>query len=98
MTQEQLIDYAITMGCAVKVRYADAEVEILPPEKPVPKTPPKPKAEKKAKVKPAGKPEIDEGKIRVLKAAGWSVAKIADEIGCSEQTVANHLKKEGLRA
>lgn len=37
--------------------------------------------------------KVDTGKIKALHKAGWSVAKIADEIGCSEQTVYNHLKR-----
>lgn len=39
---------------------------------------------------------IDHAKIIALWNTGtWSVAKIADEMGCSEQTVRNHLEKEG---
>lgn len=39
------------------------------------------------------KREIDDGKIRALKNAGWSVPKIADEMKCSEVTIYSHLKK-----
>ena len=46
------------------------------------KTEEKPKKEKK---------RIDTGKIKALKKAGWSVAKIADEMRCSVATVYNHL-------
>lgn len=38
----------------------------------------------------------DHGKICALYKAGWSCTKIADEIGCSTQTVVNHLNKEGI--
>lgn len=48
----------------------------------------KPSAPKKGK--------YDTGKICALRRASWSVAKIADEIGCSEQTVRNILKREGM--
>ena len=41
------------------------------------------------------KKELDTGKIRALREAGWSLEKIADEIGCSPQTVANRLAKMG---
>lgn len=34
---------------------------------------------------------IDNGKIKALRDAGWSYEKIADEVGCSPQTVANRL-------
>ena len=51
------------------------------------------------KEKPAVKREpVDHGRIVALYNAGWSMDKIADDVGCSAQTVANHLKKEGLRA
>lgn len=46
--------------------------------------------------KPKTKSKIDSGKICALRRANWSVAKIADEIGCSEQTVRNILKREGM--
>ena len=44
------------------------------------------------------KGELDDGKIKALREAGWSVAKIADEFGCVEQTIYNHLKDIGLPA
>lgn len=37
---------------------------------------------------------LDDGKIRALRKAGWTLEKIADEMGCSIQTVANRLNKE----
>ena len=39
---------------------------------------------------------VDHGKIVACYRAGRSIAWIADEIGCTYQTVINHLKKEGL--
>ena len=42
------------------------------------------------------KGKYDVGKICALRRASWSVAKIADEMGCSEQTVRNILKREGM--
>ena len=41
-----------------------------------------------------GNTKIDPGKIVALHEAGWSTAKIADEIGTTTVTVRNHLKKE----
>ena len=38
--------------------------------------------------------KIDHGKIIALYKAGWSVAKIADEMGCTAQTVRNHIRQE----
>ncbi len=37
---------------------------------------------------------IDHGKIMALHRAGWSVAKIADEMRVSDQTVRNHIQQE----
>ena len=57
---------------------------------------PKPKSQQKVQLKNPKKdqPKIDHGKIVALAKAGWSASKIADEMGCSCQTVLNHLKKE----
>ena len=56
------------------------------------KTPaPKKSAPKK---KPSKKQDrFDMGKLRALHEGGWSVAKIADEMGVSQQTVYNKLKE-----
>ena len=48
----------------------------------------KPKYEKQTKE------QADHGKIIALHNAGWPVAKIADEMGCTDQTVRNHIKRE----
>ena len=49
-------------------------------------------AKEKEEEKKPKKNEIDHGKILALAEAGWSVAKIADEMGCSMATVRNHIK------
>ena len=36
---------------------------------------------------------IDIGKVKALRKAGWSYEKIAEEFGCSPQTICNHLNK-----
>ncbi len=43
--------------------------------------------------KPAKKRQIDCGKARALRAAGWSYDKIGEELKVSGVTVAAHLKK-----
>lgn len=54
-----------------------------------------PKSQAKApEPKPAGRKGVDHDKIIALHDAGWTDAKIADEMGVSAQTVKNHLKKE----
>lgn len=41
--------------------------------------------------KASNKKDLDLGKIAALRNAGWSMAKIADEMKCSEQTIRNHM-------
>lgn len=43
------------------------------------------------------KAKIDDGTIKALYEGGWSLTKIAEDIGCSAQTVNNHLKAMGLK-
>lgn len=50
---------------------------------------PKKKVEKK-------KLDFDLGKAVSLRRGGWPLAKIADEMGCSPQTVANYLERAGV--
>jgi hypothetical protein len=64
---------------------------------PEPKPEPKPKKEPKTKTeKPKAEPAgpIDHGKIIALHKAGWSANKIAGEMGCTCQTVLNHIARE----
>jgi len=54
---------------------------------------------KKAKTKPKKKTEkqpFDVGKLGALRKAGWSVSKIADEMGVSEATIYKYMKQEGI--
>lgn len=51
-----------------------------------------PKAEPKAETKRGRKP-FDMGKLKALLDGGWSVPKIADEMGVSDQTIYNKMKK-----
>lgn len=46
----------------------------------------------KAAPKPSAKKPLDIGKVKALRKAGWTLEKIADEMGCSAQTIANKLK------
>ena len=56
----------------------------------------KPKPENKQEPKKTGRPKLDTGKMVACRKAGWSIAKIADEMGCTQQTVANHLHEAGV--
>ena len=54
-----------------------------------------PREKENKKSKSGGvKKNVDVGKIKALRDAGWSARKIAGEVGCSEATVYNCLKKE----
>ena len=64
-------------------------------EKPKPKPEPKQEEAKPAPKQKKNKP-FDTGKLRALRSAGWSVAKIADEMSVSEPTIYKHMKKEGI--
>lgn len=71
---------------------------LIPPQpepEPVPEPDPEPKPEPKPQKKRKRQP-FDTGKLKALRNAGWSVAKIADEMRVAEQTVRNHMKKEGI--
>lgn len=69
------------------------------PEAPSIKAPakPEPKQESAAPVKKRGpRKKLDWGKAKACYAAGWDIAKIADELGCTSQAVRLHFQKEGL--
>lgn len=52
-----------------------------------------PKAEVKTKPRPKKKKEVDSGKIKALRKAGWSMTKIADEMRCSISTVSRYCQE-----
>ncbi len=61
------------------------------------KTLKKPEEPKPEKVKPVKKAKpikrhLDDGKMLALRKAGWTYEKIADEMGCTDQTVINHIR------
>lgn len=77
-----LNDYLAQSGIAV---FTEADPEYIEPE---------PAAEKPAfKSAPVATRKVDTGKLYALSDAGWTPLKIADELGCSEQTVRNWLHK-----
>lgn len=54
----------------------------------------KPTRAEKKPAKPAKKKELDVPKMRALQEGGWSIEKIADEMGCSTPTVRKYLSME----
>lgn len=59
---------------------------------PVKQDPPKQKQAPDQKAAGKKRKPLDDGKMLALRKAGWPYEKIADEMGCSPQTVINHIK------
>lgn len=82
----------------VTFREADPEPDpvvgwkLVKDPQPLQKTAPQPKTETKKGRKKA----LDTGKLKALRDAGWTVAKIADEMGVSEPTIRNYIHKLGI--
>lgn len=74
-------------------------LEILLSEEAQAKEAPAPEKEKtkEAPEKKKKKPSVDTGRIEALRKGGWRIANIAEDVGCSQQTVRNHLAKVGLK-
>lgn len=64
---------------------AEACLMLMPEE-------PKKEEPKKEETKKGRKP-FDMGKLKALVDGGWTVPKIADEMGVSEQTIRNRMKQ-----
>lgn len=74
-----LKDY-VAFGVVQDNAVADKEIEQAV-DRTVPETPEKPKT------------RIDAGKLGALYRAGWEPKKIAEDLGCSTQTVRNYIAK-----
>lgn len=76
--------------------FSDGFIVIEEDPQPEPKPEPKTKSTAKPKVEPkkSGPSGIDHGKLIALHKAGWSIEKIADEMGCTTTTVRNHIRQE----
>ena len=48
------------------------------------------------KVASVWKKKLDDGKIRARAEGGWTLTEIGDEMHCSAQAIANHLKAMGM--
>lgn len=92
-TQDNFVDLAGYAACGAEcmpepLQKSKLQQEALLEEKAVAIPPPEAKSRQR-------KP-VDVAKIRALHNAGWSAAKIADELGCAVPTVYRHLER--LRA
>ena len=89
----EIIKTALSMGAVVTI--SPDYVTIVPDEKKVPEAPKEAsKPEPKPAAKKSTKKDLDMGKVRALRDAGWSLDQIAVEMHCSPQTIANRLKGE----
>lgn len=84
---EKLIMIAMSAGSVITLREDSVKIEPMPEllQKEEPKT---------VKREPKNKKTLDMGKVKALRKAGWSLDKIADEMGVSPQTIANRLKED----
>lgn len=82
--------YAARCINGMSFREVTAATMLLVLETPVPETETKPE---KVKNSPPTKKTIDRGKVKALHEAGWSNAKIADEMKCSTWSVSMILKE-----
>lgn len=89
MTVIELLEHILDKGYSIDI-YANEGIAVhvagRTQEEPKPEQKPKPK-------KAVNRKELDMGKVKALREAGWSLEKIADEMGCAAQTIANHLKE-----
>lgn len=86
-----IIEKALDKGHTVVI--VDNVVTLYPKEETEKPVKVEPKPELKPKQRKTTRKELDMGKVKALRAAGWSFEKIADEMGCAAQTIANHLKE-----
>lgn len=85
-SQEMQTDKVIFTPKGIEIEIDGKKDRIENPDLPADVIPAK---EKKSKKKP-----LDDGKMLALRKAGWTYEKIADEMGCSPQTVINHIKEK----
>lgn len=89
---ERIIFMAIKAGAVITI--SEDYVTIVP-EKTQEEAKAGPKSAKTQDPKKQGAlKELDMGKVRALRNAGWTFNKIGDEMGVSSQTIANRLKAE----
>ena len=92
------VDRTLAEGCRILLAEAEKEVQ-TEPERTEKEQPAKISAENfqgRVKQRRGGRPPFDTGKMRALLKAGWSIAKIADEMQVTEQTIRKHCREEGL--
>ena len=92
---ESEADIRKLLGACIAVMDVTFEDEKPQPE-PSADADPQPETQEKAPeegTKKPGRRPLDMGKLKALREAGWPVAKIANEMGVTEQTIRNYITK-----
>ncbi len=87
---------ALNMARAI-IKFIEEEQKEKPEEKAQENVSKPKKAKAKPKESNPGKADLDMGKVKALRKAGWTMAKIADEMGVTPGTICNRLKAEEVK-
>lgn len=90
------VDRTLAEGCRILLAEAEKEVQTEPERTETEQTETEQTAPEQPRTRRGGRPPFDTGKMRALLKAGWSIAKIADEMQVTEQTIRKHCREEGL--
>ena len=86
------------IGAAKKVKTEYLKDDLQKPKE----KPQKPKAvapiPKKVVAGSGSRKKLDDGKMLALRRAGWTYQRIAEEMGCTDQTVINHIRDKEAKA
>lgn len=88
-------DWAIAQGILVILDGVKVQ-EAVPETKPAPPMDDEVRPKRARSASGSKKKPFDTGKLGALRKAGWSVSKIADEMGVSDATVYKYMKQEGI--
>lgn len=94
---ENEADIRKLLGACIAIMDVTFEDE-KPPAEPSTGADPQPETQKSEEkkdesAKKQGRKPLDTGKLKTLREAGWSVAKIANEMGVTDQTIRNYITK-----
>ena len=98
-TEAELVDWIVNGSASepdTATEEAEPESEAEPEPDPLPKASRAKKQLEEAEKNFQKRKISDIGKLRSLRAAGWPLKKLAEEFGCSEATVYNTMKREGI--
>lgn len=94
MTMQEVRAAAEAGAVFAVMKQPQTKAEEKPEKEPEQKAEAKPTPPPKSPVGQGWKRKLDTGKMTALRNAGWSYEKIADEMGCSAETVWNYFNKD----